>query len=243
MAVAEKDRLGHLQAAYDAFYRRHERHDSPEKSRTALVDRMSRWLLDVEVDFPVVLNLGAGAQMLEQQWLSFSRNEKHEKLAERLGAATLVTLDFANIPLHLLRKTPVPHVRADSRALPFADASIDLVVSNHSVDMLRAEPGAFEAAVHGIRRVLKPGGTALFNYHPAPLYDAHVAFYQENPAKRRKRPHNAQYYDGERNPYYADPADIRNDLVASGLVPTAVQQVMTLDSEGWWEVSAVKPAA
>jgi SAM-dependent methyltransferase len=244
MSLLTGGRINHLQKAYDAFYGRHEQHDSPEKSRPALIQRMNKWLLESEVEHPVVLNLGSGAQMLERQWLRYARNRNQRHLAERLGQTTILTLDFAKIPPHLLRKSGVAHLRADSRALPLRDASVDLAVSNHSIDMLRAEPAEFELALDGVARVLKPGGSVLFNYHPAGLYAAQVAFYRDNPLKRQKLPHNAQYYQGERNPYYEDEASINADLVAAGLVPTGANQVRVLPgNEAWWAVSAQKPSA
>jgi ubiquinone/menaquinone biosynthesis C-methylase UbiE len=52
----------------------------------------------------------------------------------------------------------LPLVRADALALPFPDATFD-AVTGHSLLYLLPDP---QAAVHEIRRVLRPGGKAIF---------------------------------------------------------------------------------
>jgi ubiquinone/menaquinone biosynthesis C-methylase UbiE len=96
-------------------------------------------------------------------------------LRDRLGgAARLTGLDIS--PLMIARARSIaPDIdwyQGDAIALPFADASFDVVLSQQMLQFTR-DPGA---AVREIRRVLAPGGRLVASTwrprHHSPLYDA-----------------------------------------------------------------------
>jgi hypothetical protein len=233
------DRIRALQQAYGELYGQNETHDSPERSRPALLRSMTQWLLTNANPHPVILNLGAGPQMLERQWQSVAKNRGQEALRKRMTATTLVTLDIASIARKRLAARDVPHVRADSGALPFADESVDLIVSNHSIDMLRADQPHFDKALKEAQRVLCVGGVVLLNYHPPVLHERLSQLFATRRELRRNLPHQAQFYDGVANPYYEDDGAIAGDLRSAGLEPTRIDYA-ALDGQ-WWEVEAHKP--
>jgi SAM-dependent methyltransferase len=109
-----------------------------------LLDRVADDLRDrlavVRRQFPAMLDLGT----------------PHAGLAQRLGALPGTTLVVASEP------TPAPHphiqtVAADEEALPFKEASFDLVVSGLSLQFVNDLPGTLAQ----VRRALKPDGLLL----------------------------------------------------------------------------------
>lgn len=92
--------------------------------------------------FPVVLNLGA----------------YHGLLGRRLRRLPGVELVIDAEPAaRLLAQCDGPRVQADEEALPFADQSLDLVVSGLALQFVNDLPGALVQ----IRRALKPDGLLL----------------------------------------------------------------------------------
>ena len=68
---------------------------------------------------------------------------------------------------------PFPRVCADARALPLADASVDVIFSNLCLQWVEDLPGVFA----GFRRVLRPGGMLLFSsFGPETLAELREAF-------------------------------------------------------------------
>jgi len=82
--------------------------------------------------------------------------------AGRKRAANVVALD--------LYDHPGIGVCANADALPFADASVDMVISRSALEHM----SNFNGAIHEMQRVLKPGGLLLvvvpfiYPYHPEP---------------------------------------------------------------------------
>lgn len=109
-----------------------------------LLDRVAEDLRDrlavVRRQFPSVLDLGT----------------PQAGLAARLGALPGTTLVVASEPT----LQPIPHIQtvaADEEALPFKEASFDLVVSGLSLQFVNDLPGTLTQ----IRRALKPDGLLL----------------------------------------------------------------------------------
>ena len=122
----------------------------------------------------VVLDIGSGpghaTQAMRERWpkarvvaLDLSLPMLHE-IAPRAGRALLDKI--------ALRK-PVERVCADLRALPLADASVDVLFSNLCLQWIDDLPAAFA----GFRRVLKPGGLLLCStFGPDTLWELREAF-------------------------------------------------------------------
>ena len=94
-------------------------------------------------DFPVVLNLGAGSGTLGKSLR-----------AAGVGSSILVSADISP---DLVAYAGSPRVVADEEALPFRDASLDLVVSSLALQLVNDLPGALLQ----VRRALKPDGLLL----------------------------------------------------------------------------------
>ena len=92
--------------------------------------------------FPVALNLGAHHGLLGR------------RLRQIPGVEMVIDLD-PSAPL--LAQGDGPRVQADEEALPFADQSLDLVVSGLSLHLVNDLPGTLIQ----IRRALKPDGLLL----------------------------------------------------------------------------------
>lgn len=93
-------------------------------------------------DFPVAIDLGA----------------RHGVLADRLRESDRVGTVFACDPcLPVLRLGHGPHVACEDDLLPFAEASLDLMVSGLSLHLVNDVPGALVQ----IRRALRPDGLFL----------------------------------------------------------------------------------
>lgn len=70
-------------------------------------------------------------------------------------------------------RRPVDRICADARALPLADGSVDVLVSNLCLQWVEDLPAAFA----GIRRVLRPGGLMLCStFGPDTLHELRAAF-------------------------------------------------------------------
>jgi malonyl-CoA O-methyltransferase len=97
-----------------------------------------------------VLDLGAGTGLAAVE------------LKRRFRGAVVTAADIAAPMLQVARGRsrfwrPIRCVEADARALPFEDASFDLVFSSLMLQWLQPP----DAALHEIRRVLRPGGLLL----------------------------------------------------------------------------------
>lgn len=104
-----------------------------------IAERLTDRLLDIKRDFPVALDLGSHDGAMRRA------------LAGLKGIETLVSADLSPA---LAARAGAPAVAADEEFLPFAPASVDLVVSNLSLHWVNDLPGALLQ----IRRTLKPDG-------------------------------------------------------------------------------------
>ena len=108
-------------------------------------ERLADRLDDVTRRFPVALDLGCHTGLLGAA------------LGGRGGIETLVSCDLSAA---MAARAPGPRLVADEEALPFADASVDLVLSCLSLHWVNDLPGALTQ----IRRVLKPDGLLLASF-------------------------------------------------------------------------------
>ncbi len=108
-----------------------------------------------------VLDLGAGTGLAALE------------IKRRFRRATVTAADIAAPMLQVARRRsrfwrPIRCVEADARALPFDDASFDLVFTSLMLQWLQPP----DAALREIRRVLKPGGLLLASsFGPATLQE------------------------------------------------------------------------
>ena len=107
--------------------------------------------------------------------------------------------------------------RADAQALPFEDAAFDLVCCQFGVMFFPDRPSAYREA----RRVLKPGGTFLFNawdrieenVFADDVTNALAEFFPEDPPRFMARtPHG-----------YHDSGLIRSDLAKAGFLNVTIE--------------------
>jgi SAM-dependent methyltransferase len=145
------------------------------------------------------------------------------RLRETLtDSATLVATDL-NAPMVEYARAAVPLAgiewqTADAQALPFADASFDVVVFQFGIMFLPDRPRGFAEA----HRVLRPGGTLLVNTWNA---------LDENPAYRAMQDALTAMFPGNaprflETPYgYHDPARMHADAAAGGFADVKIEPV------------------
>jgi malonyl-CoA O-methyltransferase len=152
-------------------------------------------------------------------------------LRKRFGSAQVIALDLALPMLRPIRpgwRRPLARVCADARALPLADASIDVLYSNLCIQWIDDLPALFDE----FRRVLRPGGYVAFStFGPDTLHELRSAW-----AAADRGPHVSAFADiarvgdalmaaGFRDPVldaehftltYADAASLMRDLKGMG---------------------------
>jgi malonyl-CoA O-methyltransferase len=108
----------------------------------------------------------------------------------RWKGAQVIALDAALPMLNRVKPNwlrPVARVNADARALPFADASIDVLFSNLCIQWIDDLPVLFDE----VRRVLRPGGyLAVSTFGPDTLHELRAAW-----AEADRAPHVSQFAD------------------------------------------------
>jgi malonyl-CoA O-methyltransferase len=112
-----------------------------------------------------------------------------EALHARFPNTDVIALDLALPMLHAAasRAAKFARVGGDAQALPFADASFDLLHSNLCLQWCD-DPGL---AIAEFARVLKPGGLLLFTtFGPATLHELRAAF-----AAADAKPHVGRFVD------------------------------------------------
>jgi len=114
-----------------------------------LIDRLD----DTTRRFPAALDLGCRTGRLAAALLQGTTGN----LGGRGGVEYLVQMELSSDMATLAARTGWPTVTADEEALPFADASFDLVLSNLGLHWVNDLPGALVQ----IRRTLKPDGLFL----------------------------------------------------------------------------------
>lgn len=210
-------------------------HDSPDNSRK----NMCRRIMDLLVasNQPMtVLNLGAGPQALEHQLLSYRSSRKYKQI---LDQTQFITLDLATIPsqrLMMRKKNNVFHVQANSLDLPFAANTLDLVVSNMSLDFIYRTD--FNRPYAEVFRIVKPGGHALFSFHHPRLY-ANQLINGEICGNGTVE----QYWKWlhEQHILFHNQDEIRTCLQDTiGFTLTSVE-CRSESEDTWWEVTAKKP--
>lgn len=130
----------------DLLARRRDRHAGSAEAHDFLLARVGDDLAErlslIKRRFPLAANIGAHHGLISQ------------RLAGVGGIERIVDVERS---LRLLRGCRGLRVAADEEALPFADASLDLVVSGLALHLVNDLPGALVQ----IKRALKPDGLLL----------------------------------------------------------------------------------
>ena len=157
-SIKDLDQEALLSGFYEKIYSL-KKHDSPDESRTSLVQRIKKLINEGEIFPNRVLDIGSGPQALEKQLLS--RSQGGDSI--RRGTSQFISVDLAKImPVKLLsgKTKNVNHVQGNAINLPFKDKTFGLVVSNLAIDFCPQEEAFREA-----HRVLSDGGKGIFYLH------------------------------------------------------------------------------
>ena len=148
-----------------------------------------------------VLELAAGTGALTR--------ELSARLPDVEITATDISAPMIDKASHVVRKPNVHFQVADASALPFDEASFDVVVAQFGVMFFSEKIAAY----HQVHRVLREGGTFVFNTWNMllrnPVFKVFCKAFKENSG--------GQPCFLERIAFaYCDDADIKNDLHAAG---------------------------
>lgn len=222
-------------------------HDSPDQTRRELIRGIACIAEYGHVEFDTsvapltVLNLGSGPQALEEEYFDYAKQRPERRLRELLSATRFITLDIASIPRQRLlfgsdcSDVEVHHVTASSSQIPLKDESINVVISNMSVDMLRVVPDDYDLALSEIARVLRPEGKLITTFHHPKLYESYARSKRRDPTSDKGIFFNPDAH----NPFYGDSVDIVTDFALSGL-EVEVARLHREEFEQWWHVEARK---
>ena len=153
-------------AARRSFDQAAERYDGAAVLQREMADRMLERLDYVRLDPKVILDLGAGT------------GYAIDGLQRRYRKTRILALDFAPAMLRRAQKRGFWLSRprcicADAESLPLADASVDLVFSNATLQWCNDVGGTFEECL----RVLRPGGLLMFTtFGPDTLWELRDAW-------------------------------------------------------------------
>lgn len=232
-----------LHAAYDKLWsQRSNTEDSPDKSRAAIARRIFSTIADKD-GACTVLDIGSGPLPVELEVAHMLAQKPHQKLRDKFrDNGRFYSLDLSLIPRNRIvkasRRIPLLHTQADAERLPYRTDSIDVVVANHSFDMLGVSSAEFERSLLEVSRVLKPNGLFMANFHHASLGSSFTEIVERQTDLLVADTFVAQYYDPIReNPYFETENDIQSHLHAAGL---HIGQI-ALESDNydqWWSVEA-----
>lgn len=180
-----------VRRAFDAAAATYDLHAALQREvATRLVERLDYMTLAPQL----VVDLGAGTGYCTQ--LLEARHRKARLVLADLAPAMLATARRA-APRWFARRH---YVCADARALPFATASVDLIVSSLTLQWCEDLPAVFADCA----RVLKPGGLLLFStLGPDTLKELRAAWRAVDDAPHVNR--------------FPDMHDVGDALIAAGL--------------------------
>ena len=112
-----------------------------------IAERLADRLADIKRNFPLALDLGSRDGAVARAFESTG-------VRKARGIQTMIHADGA---LDLAARAPAPSVVADEEGLPFAEDSLDLVLSNLTLHWVNDLPGALVQ----INRALRPDGLFL----------------------------------------------------------------------------------
>ena len=135
------------------FQRAAPRYDTAARVQREIAARLVEHLDPVRFEPALILDVGAGTGDLAKC------------LSRRYRGASVVAVDIAEAMLKVARSkarrmfTRQRFLCGDAEALPFKDSSVDLIVSNATLQWCNR----LDQAIAGFFRVLKPGGLLMFS--------------------------------------------------------------------------------
>lgn len=213
---------------YTWLYSTNEKHDSPEKSRVMMIRRIYA-CLQPGIIKPYMLNIGSGPQSLEKQM----RTARTKRDVDLLSQIKCFSLDISSIDVRkLLARNALNqhHLRASALALPYKSQSIGLVVSNLAIDFIPRSD--YDQPYRECKRVLTPGGTALFNFHHPSMIPDDLNSLSDSVTKRYWT------YLSQNSILFSSYADIHDCLVTRVGFNGVDIYLETDGKDQWWEVEA-----
>ena len=141
-------------------------YDQVAELQREMGDRLLSRLEYIRIEPGVVLDIGSGTGVIS------------EKLRKRYKNAKVMAVDFAHSMLMQARKRgswlrKLPCLCADAEAIPLADNSVDLIVSNAMLQWCNDPEAVFREWL----RVMRPGGVLMFTtFGPGTLSELQQAW-------------------------------------------------------------------
>ncbi|MCC7304089.1 methyltransferase domain-containing protein [bacterium] len=210
--------------------------DSPRKSRFSLANTLL-CELDRRGTGSIIINLGAGRQQLELDMIHMINaapvNERNH-LKRLFNSSKYFTTDVATLnprklPWQIRSRENVRHIRNAHQSLAFATESVDIAISNLSLDFALDKM----VALREVNRVLKERGCLLVNLHHPRL----IKHFIQTRSKVLEHPF-IQYVMGNKH-FYNNEEEINGCFRAAGFCDVYI----TLETDGldnWWQVKAIK---
>lgn len=229
---------------YSSFYKTRD-DDSPSLSRHSILTRLYANLTS-NTALSLILDLGAGKQILEREYIAKLAKQKQQPNCHFL------TVDLADITHNQLLASPTycTHFKVDGCALPFSDEKFDAAISNMALDFMGPK------AINEIHRILAKGCRAFLNFHhpsmiPENLENLIAKVYRKINNKIRSHGTISEFtrfelksllhrkYLRDNNILFQTTDQITEVLSSHGFTVTNVLEAAAFD-EKWWEADVIK---
>lgn len=209
-----------------------EKHDSPDFSRLQLARILRNYLLRLSgrPDAVKMLSVASGPQALESYLLSLVSQSKASFASFRINTIDLARIYHKKLLASRRKPEQIVHNQMDATSLQFPDNSFDVVYSNLGIDF------APVTALAEARRVLKPHGVAIFNFHHRKMLPEDLSVVK-NLSTREFWSHLKDY-----DRPYSSVEQIMQDLLTAGFASGSIAVIKectereNLTDHHWWHV-------